>query len=251
MLDLLTNLLKADSVIALRDANMAAFGALGFGAAYFATPIVQDPNEPCMMVNSGFPQEWEAAYRAAPPGSDPLPAIGLRIGRAFRWSQLPDDMVLTPTETKYLQSLEQWGMEDGIGITAYGSAARVGFVGLGKPLQPDGIETANMELLRIAAQASYLRYCELMVLDVDPVPRLSNRELDVLHWMAQGRSNPAIARELGLSHETVDTYIRRLFAKLNVSDRTSAVVKGVSRGLVVASDPQIEEAIRARQPKAD
>jgi LuxR family quorum-sensing system transcriptional regulator CciR len=88
-----------------------------------------------------------------------------------------------------------------------------------------------------------------MVLDVDPVPRLSNRELDVLHWMAQGRSNPAIARELGLSHETVDTYIRRLFAKLNVSDRTSAVVKGVSRGLVVASDPQIEEAIRARQPK--
>lgn len=40
MLDLLTNLLKATSIIALRDANMAAFEALGFAAAYYATPIV-------------------------------------------------------------------------------------------------------------------------------------------------------------------------------------------------------------------
>jgi len=249
MLDLLTNLLKANSIIALRDANMVAFEALGFGAAYFATPIVQDPNEPRMMINAGFPQEWEAAYRAAPSGSDPLPAIALRIGRAFRWSQLPDDIVLTPAEAEYLESLKQWGMEDGIGIPAYGSAARVGFVGLGHPLQPDGFETADMDVLRLAAQASYLRYCELMVLDADPVPRLSSRELDVLHWMAQGRSNASMARELELSQETVDTYVRRLFAKLHVSDRTSAVVKGVTRGLVIASEPRIEVAVRARQPK--
>jgi LuxR family transcriptional regulator, quorum-sensing system regulator CciR len=251
MLDLLTNLLKATSIIALRDANMAVFEALGFAAAYYATPIVQDPNEPRMMVNAGFSEDWEAAYRAAPAGSDPLPAIALRIGRAFRWSQLPGDVMLTPAEADYLDSLKQWGMEDGIGIPAYGSGARVGFVGLGHPLRPDGFETADMDLLRLAAQASYLRYCELMVLDADPVPRLSSRELDVLHWMAQGRSNASIARELQLSHETVDTYVRRLFAKLHVSDRTSAVVKGVTRGLVIASEPRIEAAILDREPETD
>lgn len=46
----------------------------------------------------------------------------------------------------------------------------------------------------------------------------------------------------------MDTYVRRIFIKLDVSDRTSAVIKGITRGIVIASEPQIEQAIRARQP---
>lgn len=249
MLDLLRALLRAESVFELRDATMAAFAALGFSSAYYVSPIVQDRSEGRMMINMGFPAAWEKAYREAPRGSDPLPDIAIRIGRAFRWGRLPEGFVLHASETAYLKALEEWGMADGIGIPAYGSASRVGFVGLGGPLRPDGFETADMELLRIAAETSYLRYCELIVSDASDLPRLSSRELDVLHWMAQGRSNAAIARELDLSQETVDTYVRRIFAKLGVSDRTSAVVKGVTRGLVIASEPEIDAAIRARQPK--
>lgn len=248
MLDLLRALLTAESIFGLRDATMAAFAALGFSSAYYVSPVVQDRNEGRMMVNMGFPPEWEKAYREAPRGSDPLPDIALRIGTAFRWGKLPEGVVLQPSEAAYLESLKAWDMADGIGIPAYGSAARVGFVGLGGPKTPDGFATADMELLRIAAETSYLRYCELIVTDADETPRLSSRELDVLHWMAQGKSNAVIARKLELSQETVDTYVRRIFSKLGVSDRTSAVVKGVTRGLVIASEPRIDAAIRARQP---
>ena len=249
MLDLLREMLRAESVFALRDATMAAFAALGFSSAYYVSPVVQDRNEGRMMVNMGFSHEWEKAYREAPRGSDPLPDIALRIGKAFRWGKLPEGFVLQPSEAAYLDSLKAWDMADGIGIPAYGSAARVGFVGLGGPKTPGGFETADMEMLRIAAETSYLRYCELIVTDADEMPRLSSRELDVLHWMAQGKSNAAIARKLELSQETVDTYVRRIFSKLGVSDRTSAVVKGVTRGLVIASEPRIDAAIQARQPK--
>ena len=249
MLDLLRALLTAKSIFDLRDASMAVFAALGFSSAYYVSPVVQDRNEGRMMVNMGFPLEWEKAYRDAPRGSDPLPDIALRIGKAFRWGRLPEGFVLQPSEVAYLKSLQAWGMADGIGIPAYGSAARVGFVGLGCPKRPGGFETADMEMLRIAAETSYLRYCELIVAEADEMPRLSSRELDVLHWMAQGKSNAAIARQLELSQETVDTYVRRIFSKLDVSDRTSAVVKGVTRGLVIASEPRIDAAIQARQPK--
>ena len=249
MLDLLRNLLRAKSVFDLRDATMAAFGALGFSAAYYVSPVVQDRNEGRLMTNMGFPLEWERTYRESARGSDPLPDIALRVGRAFRWGKLPADCTLHASEAEYLKSLGQWDMADGIGIPAYGSAARVGFVGLGKPKKPDGFETADLDMLRIAAEASYLRYCELIVADIASMPRLSSRELDVLHWMAQGKSNAAIARQLELGQETVDTYVRRIFAKLDVSDRTSAVVKGVTRGLVIASEPRIDAAIRARQPR--
>lgn len=248
MLDQLRAILKSGSVLDLSARSMAAFNALGFTKAYYLTPIVLDRTMGQAMFNLGFPAEWEDAYRSAPKGSDPLPYIALRIGRAFRWGKLPRDLSLQASEVAYIKSLKKWGMADGIGIPAYGSAARVGFVGIGGPKSPDGFETADMELLRIAAQTSYLRYCELIVADADPLPRLSRRELDVLRQLAQGKSNAAIAQNLDLSQETVDTYVRRIFIKLDVSDRTSAVIKGITRGIVIASEPLIEQAIRARQP---
>ena len=52
--------------------------------------------------------------------------------------------------------------------------------------------------------------------------------------MAQGKSNGVIADILSISPGTVDTYLRRIFEKLDVTDRTSAAVKGVSMGLIRA-----------------
>ena len=176
-----------------------------------------------------------------------MPYIAMRIGGAFRWGKLPAGACLKPSEAAYISNLTKWGMSDGIGVVAYGPASRVGFVGIGGPMRPDGFETVDLGLMRIAAQTSFLLYCDLIVADTDPLPRLSTRKLDVLHLMAAGKSNSAIARKLNLSQETVDTYVRRIFVKLDVSDRTSAVIKGVSRGIVIATDPQVEEAIRDRR----
>jgi DNA-binding CsgD family transcriptional regulator len=63
---------------------------------------------------------------------------------------------------------------------------------------------------------------------------LSARELEILRWVAQGKSNVVIADILQISSGTVDTYLRRVFEKLNVADRTSAAVKGVGLGLIAA-----------------
>ncbi|HPE46908.1 MAG TPA: LuxR C-terminal-related transcriptional regulator [Hyphomonas sp.] len=250
MLDLLRALLVAESVLDLRDATMSAFAALGFNSAYFLSPIVRDRRKGRLLTNIGFPDDWEQSYRDGMGEDDPLPDLALQTGKAFRWAALPKGTRLQPGEVRYLDSLAKWGMADGIAVAAYGSAARVGFVGIGGPTRSDSFAAADLELLRIAGQMSYMRYCELIVSEASDEPRLSSRELDVLHWMAQGKSNAEIARRLGVGRETVDTYVRRIFVKFDVSDRTSAVVKGVSRGLVVASDRPVERAIRARQPKA-
>jgi DNA-binding NarL/FixJ family response regulator len=71
-----------------------------------------------------------------------------------------------------------------------------------------------------------------------PLPRqagdvaLTQRELQVLHGMSQGKSNSQIGRELFLSEDTVKTHARRLFKKLGVNDRAQAVACGFRRGLV-------------------
>lgn len=48
------------------------------------------------------------------------------------------------------------------------------------------------------------------------IAKLSGRELDVLHGIADGLSNKEIARELGLSPRTVETYRANVFSKLEV-----------------------------------
>jgi DNA-binding NarL/FixJ family response regulator len=53
---------------------------------------------------------------------------------------------------------------------------------------------------------------------------LSDRESEVLALIAQGMTNAEIARELYLSVETVKTYVKRLYAKLEVHNRAQAAV---------------------------
>jgi DNA-binding NarL/FixJ family response regulator len=66
----------------------------------------------------------------------------------------------------------------------------------------------------------------------DPSANLTERELQVLRGMSQGKSNAEIGRSLFLSEDTVKTHARRLFRKLGVNDRAQAVALGFRRGLV-------------------
>ncbi|MEU4553840.1 response regulator transcription factor [Micromonospora violae] len=61
---------------------------------------------------------------------------------------------------------------------------------------------------------------------------LSDRELQVVRFVARGYSNQQIADELFLSLETVRTYLRRMFAKLGVNDRTHLAVLAYEAGLL-------------------
>ncbi len=63
-------------------------------------------------------------------------------------------------------------------------------------------------------------------------PPLSPREREVLQCVAQGLSNPDIAARLHIAETTVKTHLLRVFAKLDVDDRTRAVVVAMERGIL-------------------
>ena len=61
---------------------------------------------------------------------------------------------------------------------------------------------------------------------------LTDRELSCLQLLADAKSTKEIALEMHLSEETVKTYLKSIFKKLAVRDRTEAVAEAFRRGLV-------------------
>ena len=63
-------------------------------------------------------------------------------------------------------------------------------------------------------------------------PSLTERELDVLELVAQGRSNKDIARRLSITEGTAKTHVKSILTKLDAISRTEAVAVAHKRGLI-------------------
>jgi DNA-binding NarL/FixJ family response regulator len=61
---------------------------------------------------------------------------------------------------------------------------------------------------------------------------LTNRQREILQMLADGMQTDAVARQLGLSTETVRTHTKRILAKLHADTRTQAVAIAIRNGLI-------------------
>jgi transcriptional regulator EpsA len=62
----------------------------------------------------------------------------------------------------------------------------------------------------------------------DSDPLLTQREIEILHWMEKGKSNSEIAHILSISQLTVKNHVQKILRKLGAHNRTQAVAKGIS-----------------------
>lgn len=77
--------------------------------------------------------------------------------------------------------------------------------------------------------------------DTQPVEALTDREMEVLHLAARGFTNKAIGMQLKISDRTVQGHLAHIFAKMQASSRTEAVMRAVSLGWIaqdIANQPQ-------------
>ena len=73
-----------------------------------------------------------------------------------------------------------------------------------------------------------------------PVEKLTERELEVLGFVAKGYTNKAIGVQLGISDRTVQGHLAHIFSKLQSGSRTEAVMRAVSLGWLSSDLGEIE-----------
>ena len=230
----LGTIIEASGVEELRAATMAGLELIDIHAAFFLAPLTGDPRVGRILTNIGLPAVWERHYRKVLHLVDPLPRIALTRTGAFTWPEMLAAEPLAQREQRYLRIAGRHGLARGVGTACYGPHGRSGFLG-GAWSEP---ETPNEMLLlhfNAIGQLSFQRYCSIFPMELE-IRMLSDRELEVLRWMARGKSNAVIAEILAISASSVGVYVRRLFDKLGVSDRTSASLRGLSLGLIVSGD---------------
>ena len=86
--------------------------------------------------------------------------------------------------------------------------------------------------LAVAFQLAYSRYRQIAPKVQSADAALSEREREIMLWVTRGKSNSVIGSILGISASTVDTYMRRIFRKLDVADRTSAAMRAIAIGAI-------------------
>ena len=67
---------------------------------------------------------------------------------------------------------------------------------------------------------------------LNPFTELSDREMEVLQWIAEGLSNAQIAEKLVISEKTVKGHVSNILGKLHLADRTQAAVYAWREGIV-------------------
>jgi DNA-binding CsgD family transcriptional regulator len=165
---------------------------------------------------------------------DIVPRSALSAGVPGRWSEIWGAAQITQEERAFLNALRAVGFRDGYALPCYGPNGRNAVIGIGGIGPETVLAEPDLFMLQFAAQAAHLRICAQFAEEGVLDRRLSGREKEILDWVARGKSNSVIANILEIAPGTVDTYMRRIYEKLDVSDRTSAAVKGVGLGLIAA-----------------
>jgi len=168
--------------------------------------------------------------------TDPCAMQALHSTRPFVMRDIGRIRELSKAEQAFTGVAAQNGCADGLSLPAFGPAGRSGYLELTLPPGHDPVAEDRLRSAHWLAQQAHLRICDLLAERVER-KALTAREREVLTWLAQGKSNEVIGAILGLSPHTIDTYLRRIYEKLEVCDRVSAALRGVAEGHITGVAP--------------
>lgn len=221
----------------LFDQFVTLMQSFGYDQVNFS--ITHDPDLEGRNIGFGlistYPSDWQVYYQERGFARlDPVLHAARGGSPAFRWRDLERRYTLSARQVRFLRAAEAAGLYHGAGFPLAG------------PMQGGGVALAcstrqsaplrNFDLINAFCQqlsAAYKRLCVRQSVEKSSLGILSDREAEILAWIAKGHSDTVIASRLDLSVNTIDYHVRNIFRKLEVNNRVAAVVTALTSGLLI------------------
>lgn len=227
----------ASSIEELSGMFCDVLGHLGYGyyCCYTLNGLLPDTHKPVgqaqrIHYNASFVEEYQSNRYLE---QDPMFNLMCRARGPFTWQQVMQ-LPLTARQDAIMQARKRAGSHGGIGIPLQScDPMLIGICIMGaRPNPPTDSKTLSQ--IYAVSNEFQLQRARLFGTTQALLPdiRLTPREREMLEWAAQGKSNGVIASILDISEKTVEFHFKSIFTKLNVSSRTTAVLKAVHMRLI-------------------
>ncbi|UXI68575.1 helix-turn-helix transcriptional regulator [Tahibacter amnicola] len=187
----------------------------------------------------GFPQEWVERYFAQDYlRIDPVVAHCHAHATPIVWPTRRHlrrgEKSLSLAARRLFREAAEHGLKSGISIPIHGLGCTWGMVSFASsdPRQADELadRAADLHLFAHYIHEAGHRYSHATALP--PPPHLTTRELECLHWAAEGKTSWEIGRVLGVSERTVVFHLQNAAQKFGVNGRQPAVARAIALGMI-------------------
>ena len=184
-------------------------------------------------VIQNYPDDWMRYYREK--GFDQIdPVIKLAQHKidTFSWAEIPQKLQLTQKQHRCLNLGIESGLYNGICTPIWGPNKFAG-IGLATSESLDACDD-RVDLITAYCHHFYAVFERLNGREPEQLPNiyLTAREREIMNWAAVGKTDDVIGEILSISANTVGAHLANIYEKLDANNRTLAVVKAISLGLI-------------------
>lgn len=204
---------------------------LGFERCAYGVRIRVPFTRPRTFLISNYDVRWQERYRdAGYLHLDPTVAHGLRCNEPLIWSR-----------EVFRQSAQMWAEARSFDLcvgwaqSSFDPSGSVGMLTLARShetLSRTEVRTREPEYSWLANLAHTALSAALRQANCARNPALSPREVEVLRWMADGKTSEEIALLLRISVHTVNFHVKNVKTKLQAANKTAAVASAIGLGLL-------------------
>ena len=197
-------------------------------------PPTRRGEETPTVMSAGFPSAWVRNYRENNYHRiDPVVSYATYQTRPFLVSSIGDLVDLTTEQARYVRELFAWLTPgDGSIIPVFGPSGRHGYVGMGSREAITPWESMRIRTVQAVCESFHLRFCELRLRGLPKDFELTERESDILAFMARGHADWIIGGLVGAKTDYVRMTVANILDKMNVTDRPSAILRAKGLGLI-------------------
>lgn len=204
---------------------------MGFEKCAYGLRVRVPFTKPLTLLISDYDPRWQQRYCDAGYVSiDPTVAHGVRSSMPLIWS----DELFGPTPQLWSEA-RGFDLRVGWAQSCFDCTGAVGMLSVARshePLSHAEIEAREADVHWLASVAHQWLSAALRKGHGVKRQKLSVREIEVLRWMADGKTSLEVALLLRISVNTVNFHVKNAIAKLQVANKTAAVSNAIGLGLL-------------------